>query len=193
MTRAGAHLGLSVTVLPFLEAFAGFHNYATSNSRGRPQLLQVLGDTNIGVKGFTPHTPNGIFSFGGEVELWLLNGTGGVGLDSASTSFALRGLATADLNNRSRVEDRIPLRFHANVGYLFDNAGKIVSTVENTPAAGRSRRTDLAHRALRPRHRSRRFFQAGLRCRVRTRIRAALRRVVSGCAGQPPGLHLRGA
>ena len=133
VTHAGAHLGLSVTVLPFLEAFAGFHNHATSNSRGRPQLLQVLGDTNIGIKAFNPHTPDGIFSFGGEVELWLLNGTGGVGLDSGSTSFAFRGLASVDLNNRSRVEDRIPLRFHANVGYLFDNSGKIVSTVESTP------------------------------------------------------------
>ncbi|HKO53006.1 MAG TPA: carboxypeptidase regulatory-like domain-containing protein, partial [Polyangiaceae bacterium] len=138
VTRAGAHVALSVTVLPFLEAFAGFHNHATSNTRGRPQLLQVLGDTNLGVKGFTPHTPDGIFSFGGEAQLWLLNGTGGVGLDSASTSFALRGLATADLNNRSRVDDRIPLRFHANIGYMFDNSAKIVSTVENTaPPQGR--------------------------------------------------------
>ena len=134
VTRAGAHLGLSVTVLPFLEAYAGFHNHATSDSRGRPQLLQVLGDTNLGVKGFTPHTPDGIFSFGGEAELWLLNGTGGVGLDSASTSFAVRGLATVDLNNRSQAVDRVPLRFHANVGYFVDNAGKIVSSVESTPA-----------------------------------------------------------
>jgi outer membrane protein OmpA-like peptidoglycan-associated protein len=133
VTRAGAHVALSVTLLPFLEAFAGFHNHATSDSRGRPQLLQVLGDTNLGVKGFMPHTSDGIFSFGGEAELWLLNGTGGVGLDSASTSFALRGLATADLDNRARVADRIPLRFHANIGYLFDNSGKIVSTVEGTP------------------------------------------------------------
>jgi len=133
VTRAGAHVALSVTVLPFLEAFAGFHNHATSDSRGRPQLLQVLGDTNLGVKGFMPHTPDGIFTFGGEAELWLLNGTGGVGLDSGSTSFALRALATADLNNRSRVDDRIPLRFHSNIGYLFDNSSNIVSTVENTP------------------------------------------------------------
>ena len=138
VTRAGAHLGLSVTVLPFLEAFAGFHNHATSDSRGRPQLLQVLGDTNLGVKGFMPHTDDGIFTFGGEAELWLLNGTGGVGLDGASTSFALRALATADLNNRSKVDDRIPLRFHANIGYLFDNSGKIVSSVEGTqPPNGR--------------------------------------------------------
>jgi outer membrane protein OmpA-like peptidoglycan-associated protein len=138
VTRAGAHLGLSVTVLPFLEAFAGFHNHATSDNRGRPQLLQVLGDTNLGLKGFMPHTADGMFSFGGEAELWLLNGTGGVGLDSSSTSFAIRALGTADLNNRSQAADRIPLRFHANLGYFVDNAGKIVSGVESTdPPQGR--------------------------------------------------------
>jgi outer membrane protein OmpA-like peptidoglycan-associated protein len=137
-TRAGADLGLSATLFPFLEAYAGFHNHATSDSRGRPQLLQVLGDTNLGVKGFTPHGPDSMFSFGGEGELLLLNGTGGVGLDGGSTSFALRALATADLNNRTSVADRIPLRFHANVGYMFDNAGNIVTSVENTkPPQGR--------------------------------------------------------
>jgi outer membrane protein OmpA-like peptidoglycan-associated protein len=138
VTRAGAHLGLSVTVLPFLEAFAGFHNHATSNNRGRPQLLQVLGDTNFGVKGFLPHSADGIFSFGGEAALWLLNGTGGVGLDGASTSFNIRGLATLDLDNRSQAADRIPLRFHANLGYMVDNSGQIVKTVETTaPPQGR--------------------------------------------------------
>ncbi len=133
VTRSGLDLGLSATVLPFLEAYAGFHNHATSDSRGRPELLQVLGDTNLGLKAFTPHTPDSIFSFGGEADLLLLNGTGGVGLDGSSTSFELRALGTVDLNNRSNPSDRIPLRFHANLGYLFDNAGNIVSSVENTP------------------------------------------------------------
>jgi outer membrane protein OmpA-like peptidoglycan-associated protein len=132
-TRAGVDLGLSATLFPFLEAYAGFHNHATSDSRGRPQLLQVLGDTDLGVKAFTPRGPDSIFSFGGAAELLLLNGTGGVGLDGSSTSFALRALGTADLNNRSSVADRIPLRFHVNLGYLFDNAGNIVNSIEDTP------------------------------------------------------------
>src|SRR5205085_2632974 len=61
----GAHLGLSATILPFLEAYMGFHNRAVSNTRSRPQLLQVLGDTDLGVKGFMPKSPDSIFSFGG--------------------------------------------------------------------------------------------------------------------------------
>jgi outer membrane protein OmpA-like peptidoglycan-associated protein len=134
----GAHLGLSATILPFLEGYLGFHNRAVSNSRSRPQLLQVLGDTNIGVKGFMPKTPDAIFSFGGELELWLLNGTGGVGLDGGGTSFAFRGLTTVDLNNRVNPDDNIPLRFHFNASYMLDNSGNIVSDLETTaPPQGR--------------------------------------------------------
>ena len=133
LNAMGAHLGLSATILPFLEGYLGFHNRAVSNTRGRPQLLQVLGDTNLGVKGFMPKTPDSIFAFGGELELWLLNGTGGVGLDSGSTSFAVRALSTIDLNNRVNQDDNIPLRFHANFAYKLDNSGKVVNALENTP------------------------------------------------------------
>jgi outer membrane protein OmpA-like peptidoglycan-associated protein len=128
-----AHLGISATVLPFLEAYLGFHNRATSDTRSRPQLLQVLGDTNLGVKGFMPAAPDQLFFFGGEAELWLLNGTGGVGLDGGGTSFVFRALATVDANNRINPEDRIPVRAHLNLGYKFDNSGNLVSKLEGTP------------------------------------------------------------
>lgn len=143
----GAHLGLSATVLPFLEAYLGFHNRAVSNSRSRPQLLQVLGDTNIGVKGFMPKSPDSIFSFGGELELWLLNGTGGVGLDGGGTSFAIRALASADLNNRVNPEQNIPLRFHANFAYKLDNSGAVIDDLETTaPPDGRGARISRIER-----------------------------------------------
>jgi outer membrane protein OmpA-like peptidoglycan-associated protein len=139
VTRVAVHLGLSATVLPFLEMYGSFHNHATSDSRGRPQLLQVLGDTTFGLKGFMPMSPDQIFFVGGAAELYLLNGTGGVGLDGGSTSFAIRALATADLNNRLNAADRIPLRFHLNVGYKFDNSANIVKSVEqNPPPLGRN-------------------------------------------------------
>ncbi len=136
ITRTAGYLSASATLLPFLEVYGSYHNLSTSNSRGRPQLLQALGDADLGVKGFLPHSPNGIFSFGGEAQLLLLNGSGGVGLDGASTSFVLRGLATLDLNNHLQAADRIPLRVHANLAYKFDNSGKIVRDIEDTPAPG---------------------------------------------------------
>lgn len=145
--RIGTHIGISATPLPFLEAFLGFHNSATSNDRGSPQLLQVLGDTNLGVKAFMPHEYEQMFVFGGQLEAWLLNGTGGVGLDGGGTSFAIRALGTADLNNRKNPEERTPLRFHLNLGYLFDNSGAVVSDVEELePPLGRGERISRIER-----------------------------------------------
>ena len=130
VTRIGAHLSMNATLLPFLEAYAGFHASATENDQSRPRLLQVLGDTNIGLKGFLPYQPDSIFSVGGELQLWLLNGTGGVGLDGSGTSYAIRGLASADLNNRTNPDDRVPLRFNMNIGYMFDKSGELVVDTE---------------------------------------------------------------
>jgi outer membrane protein OmpA-like peptidoglycan-associated protein len=147
LDQVTAHLGLSATILPFLEGYVGFHNKATSDSRGRPRLLQVLGDTNLGLKGFMPAEPDRIFSFGGELELWLLNGSGQVGLDGGGTSFVIRGLATLDPNNRINENDRIPIRAHMNVGYRFDNSANLVEELETRPPpAGRGTRVSRIER-----------------------------------------------
>lgn len=129
LDRVGADLTLSATLLPFLEAYAGMHSYATSDNFGRPQLLQVLGDTNIGLKGFLPRTPDNIFSVGALGDLRLLNGSGSVGVHTANVSF--RALGTVDLTNRRDPQQRIPLRFHANFGYLFENSSSIISNYES--------------------------------------------------------------
>lgn len=130
LDRVGGDLTLSATLLPFLEAYAGMHSHATSDNFGRPQLLQVLGDTNLGLKGFLPHQADNVFSVGGLAELRLLNGSGSVGIHTAN--IALRALGTIDLNNRSDPQQRIPLRFHANFGYLFDNSSSIIEDTENS-------------------------------------------------------------
>jgi outer membrane protein OmpA-like peptidoglycan-associated protein len=131
--RVGMHLGLSATLFPFLEASAALHNTATSSSRSRPNLLQVLGDTTFGLKGFMPDAPGQIVQFGGQFELMLLNGTGGVGLDGGGTSFALRAMTSFALDNFENPDESIPLRFHTNLGYLFDNSSNLVDDIESTP------------------------------------------------------------
>lgn len=136
--RTQAIANLSVTPLPFLEAFLGVHNSATSNSEGTPELLQVVGDVHVGLKGFVPAKPDRILSVGAQADLYLLTGTGGIGLSGAATSAALRGLGTLDLNNRTDPNKRIPLRAHVNLGYFLDNSSKIVEELEQTPpSAGR--------------------------------------------------------
>lgn len=131
--RVGHHMAVSATLFSFLEAFLGFHNYATSNDRGRPGLLEVLGDLNIGAKGFSPYEPDTLFSYGGELDLRLVNGSGDVGFDGSSTGFGFRGLLTTDFNNRTNPDDRIPLRLHLNLGYSLDNSAQVVDELENTP------------------------------------------------------------
>jgi outer membrane protein OmpA-like peptidoglycan-associated protein len=128
VTHVGGHVGISATPLSFLEAYFGIHATATSDSLGDPKLLQVLGDTNLGLKAFMPWEPDSIFTAGGAAEVWFLNGTGNVGIDNVDVG--LKGLATLDLNNRSKKDERIPLRFHLNLGYLFDNSGNLVVGVE---------------------------------------------------------------
>ncbi len=128
VSRVGAHVLLSATPFEFLEGYFGVHSTATSNTRGDPELLQVLGDTTWGVKAFMPRQPDSIFTAGGAAELWMLNGTGGVGIDNASV--ALRGLTTFDLTNRSDPAQRVPLRVNFSLSYIFDNSGALVEDIE---------------------------------------------------------------
>jgi len=145
--RVGMRLGVSATLFPFLEAAFSMRNMATSDSRSRPKLLQVLGDSTLSVKAFMPVEPDDIFQFGGLAQLLLENGAGSVGFAGGGTSFALKALGTIALDNRSNPDDVIPLRFHANVGWLFDNSAALVKTVESTPPpAGRGENIQRAER-----------------------------------------------
>jgi outer membrane protein OmpA-like peptidoglycan-associated protein len=132
-SRVQTSATLSVTPLKFLEAFASIRNSSYSNSNGRPSVLQIVGDMSLGVKAFTPAVLDKVFTFGGEAELYLLTGTGGVGLSGGSTGFALRALASMDLTRHTNKEDRIPLRAHMNLGYRFDNSAALVGDLESTP------------------------------------------------------------
>lgn len=131
--RFNAQVHLSFTPFSFLEVFASLRNSATSNSLGRPQVLQVVGDTSIGFKAFTPAGAERIFSAGAEAELGLFTGTGGVGLHPGATSFALRALSSLDFNQRREEKDRVPLRVHLNLGYYFDNSASTIQRLESTP------------------------------------------------------------
>lgn len=121
----GARLAIGVQATRWLEVYGGTSALANSNQSGSPQLLQVLGDTNVGAK---VHAPLGkVFHLGGALEAWLLSGAGGVGIAGGGTGGKLRGLATADLRG---LEKRVPLRLSANATYSLDNSGVLVEDVE---------------------------------------------------------------
>lgn len=121
----GGHLTLSMQFLKWLEGYASTSAYANSDASNRPSLLQVLGDSTLGLKA---HGALGnIFHVGGAFELWLVNGTGSVGLDGGGTGAKFRGLATADLRGMAKP---VPLRFSLNMSYVLDNSGTVVEDTE---------------------------------------------------------------
>ncbi len=128
-SHVGAFFSLSATPLSWLEGYATIRTYANSDDLGRPALLQVLGDTTFGAKAFTPAKLGKIFTFGGEAQLLLLNGTGDVGVAGAGTSGLFRALATADFR-KPEGQGGAPVRVNVNVGYKLDNSGKLVEQTE---------------------------------------------------------------
>jgi outer membrane protein OmpA-like peptidoglycan-associated protein len=126
--RVSANLFLSATPLSFLEAYLGIFSHSTSTNRPAAQLKQVVGDWNIGAKVFMPSEPDQIFSLGGALDLGFSTGSGQVGISGIDAiNLGLKGIATADF---SRGEDQLPLRAHVNLGYQFDNSGKLVEDYE---------------------------------------------------------------
>ncbi len=121
----GGRLRLSMQVAKWLDTYLSTSALANSNPANRPALLQVLGDSTLGAKAHGQ--VSSIFHVGGAFELWLVNGTGAVGLDGAGTSAKFRGLATADLRGAKKP---IPLRFSTNLTYVLDNSGEVVAATE---------------------------------------------------------------
>src|SRR5581483_2030590 len=73
-----------------------------------------------------------VFHLGLFTELWLINGTGSVGLDGGGTSAKFGGLATADLRG---LESHVPLRFSLNAVYFVDNSAAVVTDTETARGA----------------------------------------------------------
>lgn len=134
MNHVGGTLSLGVSLAKLgagtLDAYGAIMAYANSDNVNAPSLLQVLGDTDIGLKAVWPlgnvvHL--GLFS-----ELWLINGTGAVGLDGSGTSAKFGGVGTIDLRG---LESHVPLRFSLNTVYFLDNSADVVGPTESARGA----------------------------------------------------------
>lgn len=126
MSHVGGTLSLGVGITKWLEAYAATAAYASSDSSNDPQLIQVLGDSVLGAKVYFPVGPKWLH-VGGAAELWLLNGTGNVGLAGDATSAKIHALATADLRDLNKP---LPLRIGFNMSYSIDNSGAIAEPTE---------------------------------------------------------------
>lgn len=125
--RVGGSLSLGWTVHDNVEIWGSLQSYANSNTNSDPELFQVLGDIQLGVKGF--YQVNDIFSVGGDLSIDLFNTVGDIGVVFKSTSIGIRANATADLRG---MEQEIPLIARFNLQYYIDNSANLVEDVEQS-------------------------------------------------------------
>ncbi len=133
LSHTGGTLALSTSLFNVgagtIDAYAAITAIANSDSANRPALLQILGDMDFGVKYMAP--VGDVIHLGLFSELWLINGTGSVGLDGGGTSAKFGAIATADLRGTPTSSSHVPLRFSANVVYSLDNTGAVLQDTEN--------------------------------------------------------------
>lgn len=122
-SRINGTIAISVTPVKFLEAFIKLQTSSNSNDKGDPPLIQIQGDFALGAKGFHRVLPS--LSLGGDFHVQFRTGVGKSSFDWGSTSVMLRALATFDL---FRIVPKVPLRFHFNFGYYFDNSDNMASS-----------------------------------------------------------------
>lgn len=129
MNHVGGTLSLGTSLFKIgdgtFDAYGAIMAQANSDSANKPSLLQVLGDMDLGVRYTIPL--GSVFHLGLFTELWLINGTGSVGLDGSGTSAKFGGIATVDLRG---LESKVPLRFSVNPVYFLDNSSDVLGPTE---------------------------------------------------------------
>jgi outer membrane protein OmpA-like peptidoglycan-associated protein len=146
-TSLALSFGLAQLGAGTLEGYAVTTASATSDTSGKPTLLQALGDTSLGFKYGARVAPAVAMGVLGGVD--FVNGAGSVGLDGAATGGRLGGLLTFD---GRELEHAAPVRVHFNAGYTFDNRAEVVSGTEATRGAPVSRFERLGLGAMRTDH-----------------------------------------
>ncbi len=124
--QVGATVGLSVSILDYLEAYLTANASATGDDNNHPTLLQEMGDLNLGIKGAYDFGTKWFWPFAA-AELRLLGGAGGVGYFGSGTSARFVLGATGDFR---KLPAKIPLRTSLNLSYNVDNSGAIVGDTE---------------------------------------------------------------
>ena len=124
--QVGATVGLSVSIIDYLEVYLAANAQATGDNNNHPTLLQEMGDLVIGAKGAYDFNTKWFWPFAA-AELHLLGGAGGVGYfgDGTSARFVLG--ATGDFRQLS---SKIPLRTSLNLSYVVDNSAAIIADTE---------------------------------------------------------------
>lgn len=120
-TRFIGKLGMSVTVLDWLEPYGVLSARSNRNTFSVPETVLSQGDITLGAKAVYPVAK--MVTLGGDLRLMALTGAGETSFDFGATSVQLMGLATFDARE---LPEPLPVRAHLNLGYLLDNSDQLL-------------------------------------------------------------------
>jgi outer membrane protein OmpA-like peptidoglycan-associated protein len=109
------------------DAYASTSFVIDSDPVANPSLMETSGDTDLGVKYAAP--VGDVMHLGLFSDLWLIQGSGGVGIDGGATSARFGTIATADLRG---TPSHTPIRFSANIVYTLDNTSDTLTAAEQS-------------------------------------------------------------
>ncbi len=124
----------------YLEVFGALFSSSNINDRQHltptqePAVQMALGDWLLGVKGFYPLLKGGL-SLGGNFGVKFLNSYGDIATNAKATNIFFNFLMTLDV--RPFTKGKVPLRFHMNLGFIYDPSHKVLGDTMNdyTPKA----------------------------------------------------------
>jgi outer membrane protein OmpA-like peptidoglycan-associated protein len=133
------NLVINYSPIQYLELYLALFSTTNENTRtdaGRtdPSLILALGDLQLGFKGRLPVRPYMDLALHFGVKFLSSSSTGTFSGDS--TNVAVDAVASWDLRH---IRAHVPLRFHANIGFLYDNSlallpsGQCASSVGDDP------------------------------------------------------------
>ncbi len=132
MSHTGGTLSLGASLFNIgagtFDGYIAISAIANSDSANRPRCSGPR-VPDLGIKYMAP--VGDVIHLGLFTELWLINGTGSVGLSGGGTSAKFGAVATADLRGTPTSSSHVPLRFSANVVYSLDNTGAVLQDTEN--------------------------------------------------------------
>lgn len=125
----------------YLEVFGALFSTSNINVREHltptqePAVQMALGDWLLGVKGFYPLLKGGL-SLGGNFGVKFLNAYGDIATNAKATNVFFNFLMTLDV--RPFTKGKVPLRFHLNLGFIYDPSHIVLGDTPNdyTPKAG---------------------------------------------------------
>jgi outer membrane protein OmpA-like peptidoglycan-associated protein len=140
-SRFTGDLTISYTPWKYIEIYLGLFNASNKNERvdnGRtdPTVILSLGDLQLGLKGRYPVLP--FMDLALHFGIKLLNSVNGISFDGDSTNVLIDLIASWDLRH-AKATEKVPLRFHLNFGYQYDNslallpAGQCAVSTSNDP------------------------------------------------------------